>query len=225
VNLRHVLLLIGLAGSGKNYVRKMLKSRYIDFDYIGFGDELRQLRKSAHPAARQIAHYQDQGLMVPDHVVFNFFSQIMGKKEEDLIVLDGFPRNLSQLNFILELQEVSASRIHTIHINRSPDRCWDFIRKANDRGDRNDDEKEIFLGRVEVYNEQTLPMVSELLNRDIGLYQTGDVEDLGPCIEDIIRHFNLNRFRRRLDSPSGNCASGVLSDVFSGPAHDFNPGG
>ena len=94
-----IILLIGAPGSGKGTQAKMI-SKEFQFVHMSSGHLLRQLASESNGKLSEILN---KGHLVPDEVVNKF---ILDKLKETLtlhknILLDGFPRNITQ-NDILQ---------------------------------------------------------------------------------------------------------------------------
>lgn len=92
------IVLIGLPGTGKTTVGKILSSKF-SFPLIGVGDLLREEAKKETKEAKIIKEYLEKGLIVPVEIT----NKILLKKLENLndFILEGYPRNVEQAKFLL----------------------------------------------------------------------------------------------------------------------------
>jgi adenylate kinase len=91
--------LIGAPGVGKGTFSKLLIQR-LKLNHISVGDIVRREigRKSA--VGIQAQSYVTQGQLIPDEVVNGIVLQEVHKHSSSNILLDGFPRNVSQAEFL-----------------------------------------------------------------------------------------------------------------------------
>ena len=94
----HRILLLGPPGAGKGTQAKRLTAEY-DLDHITTGDALRQ-NKEMETEYGTPGEYMDAGELVPDPVVNEIV--VAALEDADGFVLDGYPRNLDQAEFLSE---------------------------------------------------------------------------------------------------------------------------
>ena len=92
------IVLIGLPGTGKTTVGKILSSK-LSFPLIGVGDLLREEAKKETEEAKIIKEYLEKGLIVPVEIT----NKILLRKLKNLseFILEGYPRNVEQAKFLL----------------------------------------------------------------------------------------------------------------------------
>ncbi|MFC7098252.1 adenylate kinase [Halobaculum marinum] len=94
----HRILLLGPPGAGKGTQAKRLTAEY-DLDHITTGDALRQ-NKEMETEYGTPGEFMDAGELVPDPVVNEIV--VAALADADGFVLDGYPRNLDQAEFLTE---------------------------------------------------------------------------------------------------------------------------
>lgn len=179
----NIIIFLGPAGSGKGTQAERL-SKKLGYDHISMGDLLRQEIASVSPVGLDAKKVMDKGGLVSDTIIMkivrNQFSMLMTVSKG--IILDGFPRTLSQaseLNTILlelslkihrvfffdlsleaSIQRISGRQIdprsnkvyHTVY-NPAPEKIQPFLVT------REDDQEEKVLHRYQVYCDQTQPLI------------------------------------------------------------------
>ncbi|MEF8820252.1 MAG: adenylate kinase [Haloferacaceae archaeon] len=172
------LLLLGPPGAGKGTQSARLAAEY-DVDHITTGDALRANKdvETDHGTPRE---YMDAGELVPDPVVNEIVVEALD--DTDGFVLDGYPRNLSQAEFLDEMvdldvvaflsvpeaelvRRLTGRRVcpdcgETYHVDFAPpeeagvcDECGAELTQ------RDDDTEETVRERLRVYEENTEPVV------------------------------------------------------------------
>jgi len=90
------VILLGPQGSGKGTQAAELETR-LGLRHIASGDLLREARELDTPLGRLVKKYYDAGELVPDDVVIELIVQEINKHLNGQgVVLDGFPRNVTQ---------------------------------------------------------------------------------------------------------------------------------
>ena len=154
------ILILGPQGAGKGTQAKRIAAEY-GLPHIATGDILRQAMAEDTPVGRRVKPIYDSGGLVPDDLMIELIRDRLSEPDtEDGFILDGFPRTLvqaealdtmlreidKQLDLVLELQvpdEVAVERL---------------TRRAALEG-RPDDTPEGIRRRLELYHEETEPLV------------------------------------------------------------------
>ncbi|MBS0264292.1 MAG: nucleoside monophosphate kinase [Planctomycetes bacterium] len=159
----HSVLLFGPPGVGKGTQGQIL-GKIPGFFHLSVGDVFRALDINS-PDGKEVYQYSSQGMLVPDETTIRIWKRNIDaltilsyyKPHEDLLILDGIPRNQRQAE-ILE-QHVEVLKI--IHL-----KCSDIeamvhrIRRRAIRENRVDDAHEdIIRRRFDVYERQTRPVL------------------------------------------------------------------
>ncbi|MGN7618560.1 MAG: adenylate kinase family protein [Ehrlichia sp.] len=93
------ILIFGPPGSGKGTQCSILSSCYSTICVISTGDLLRNEAKLDTDTGRKIRSVMKSGDLVDDELVCEMFSKSIAKVRNGFL-LDGFPRNLSQAEFL-----------------------------------------------------------------------------------------------------------------------------
>jgi adenylate kinase len=95
----HVVFM-GIQGSGKGTQAGLVAERY-GLLHINVGDRFRWHIQNSTPLGLEARRYVENGELVPDSVVFSIIEEEM-KKADRGYILDGFPRNRVQADYLLE---------------------------------------------------------------------------------------------------------------------------
>lgn len=150
------LIFLGAPGAGKGTQAQTLAD-YWQIPHISTGDILRGAMQERSPLGIKAQTYVDRGELVPDQLILNMVEERL--KQPDASsgwILDGFPRNVSQANFLEELlQKLAQNGTSAINLE-VPDEV--LVSRLLGRG-RKDDNEQVIRRRLEVYREQTLPLI------------------------------------------------------------------
>jgi adenylate kinase len=177
------LILLGGPGAGKGTQANFIKERY-QIPQISTGDMLRAAVKAGTELGKKAKEYMDSGQLVPDKVIIGLVKERI--KEPDCqkgFLFDGFPRTIPQADAMKEagvpidavvdievpdqeiIKRMSGRRVHlpsgrTYHVVFNPPKEEG---KDDVTGEpliqRDDDKEETVRKRLEVYHNQTEPLV------------------------------------------------------------------
>lgn len=182
--LKTLLVLLGLPGSGKGTQGKFLSDK-LSLPHISTGDILRKIMSSDSDISREVKEYVSNGMLVSDELMNRLVDNYLGSDDcANGCILDGYPRNIDQLNNILKNQNVEIKFIffdlnQDIALKRILGRfqCGDCGKLYNKyysfpinsgRCDncesenfvfRSDDSENIIKQRFDLYKKETLPMI------------------------------------------------------------------
>jgi adenylate kinase len=149
-------IFIGAPGAGKGTQAKTLAD-LCGVPHIATGDILRSAVANQTPLGLQAKAYMDKGDLVPDSLVVDLIRERLGEPDaENGWILDGFPRNVSQAKSLDDLlQKIDHHYDNVINLD-VPDEV--LVARLLGRG-RADDQEEVIRHRLEVYREQTAPLI------------------------------------------------------------------
>jgi adenylate kinase len=177
------LILLGAPGAGKGTQANYIKEKF-GIPQISTGDMLRAAIKAGSPLGLAAKKVMDAGNLVSDDIIINLVKERI--KEADCakgFLFDGFPRTIPQaqamkdagikIDYVVEIdvadsevvQRMSGRRVHsasgrTYHVVFNPPKVAgkDDI-TGEDLVQRPDDVEETVIKRLNVYHEQTQPLV------------------------------------------------------------------
>jgi len=184
---RHdAVLLFGAPGSGKGTQGKILGC-VPGFFHVSTGDVFRGLDKQSELGAI-FSEYSSRGELVPDDVTIRIWRNHMQSEEKaerykrgrDIVLLDGIPRNVNQASLLDD--EVNPLKI--IHLTCSDDsEMIDRLRgRALKQGRADDAREEVVRRRLEIYREETQPVLDHYPNGRIA-----SVDAIGAPVEVLAR--------------------------------------
>ncbi len=157
------VLLFGAPGSGKGTQGKILGS-IPGFFHLSCGEVFRSLDMTSD-LGRKFLHYSSKGDLVPDDITVRMWQENMHaqtalsrfKPLQDVLVLDGIPRNVPQAKQLQKHQNVLLV-VHLVCPDK--ERMFDRLRRRALKENRIDDAKEdVIRKRWEVYESETFPVL------------------------------------------------------------------
>ena len=177
------LIFLGPPGVGKGTVAKRLWGKN-GIPQISTGDLLRAAVKEGTGLGKKAKGYMDAGKLVPDDLVIDLLKQRISRDDcKNGFVLDGFPRTIPQaealdksnvvigkvLNFKAKentvIERISGRRTckkcgAIYHVKNIPPKVEGICDKCGgELFQRDDDKIEAVRKRLEVYKEQTAPLI------------------------------------------------------------------
>jgi adenylate kinase len=157
------ILLFGAPGAGKGTQGKIL-GQIPGFFHLSCGDVFRTLDMGS-PLGRLFQEYSSKGLLVPDDATIKMWHQNIHaqtvlsryKPNQDLLVLDGIPRNVAQA----ALMDHHIRVLKIIHlVCRDKEKMIERLRRRAIKENRADDAKEdVIRRRWAVYEAETRPVL------------------------------------------------------------------
>lgn len=165
------LLFLGPPGAGKGTQAKLLADdRHIP--HISTGDMLREATAQGTPLGVQAKSYMDKGELLPDSLILDMVRDRLNQPDAaNGWILDGFPRTLSQAEFLDKLLQ-EMNQVYNCAINLDvPDDV--IVTRMLARG-RADDNEETIRRRLQVYREQTQPLIDFYSKKESLISVDGD---------------------------------------------------
>ena len=157
------LIFLGPPGAGKGTQAHVL-AQALQIPHISTGEILRQAIAQATPLGKKAQDYVERGELVPDDLILDLIRERLGRADTGAgWILDGFPRNVTQASFLDELLEELSQRAEVVVNLEVPDQV--LITRLLSRG-RKDDTEETISRRLQVYREQTAPVIDYYCSRD-----------------------------------------------------------
>ncbi|AFY43198.1 adenylate kinase [Nostoc sp. PCC 7107] len=157
------LIFLGPPGAGKGTQAQVL-AEYLQIPHISTGEILRQAMKEQTPLGIKAQSYVDSGELVPDQLVQDLVEERLAQSDaKSGWILDGFPRKVTQAAFLEELLAKTAQGGERVVNLDAPDDI--VISRLLARG-RKDDTEEVIRRRLEVYRNETAPLIDYYSQRE-----------------------------------------------------------
>ena len=207
------IIMLGAPGAGKGTQAKKIASKY-SIPHISTGDIFRANIKNGTELGKKAKTYMDQGLLVPDELVVDLVVDRVAEDDcANGYVLDGFPRTIPQaeaLDAALEkkgeamdyainvevpdeniVKRMSGRRAcvacgATYHIEHIPPKTEGICDTCGKELIlRDDDKPETVLKRLNVYHEQTQPLIDYYTGKGI-LKEVDGTKDMSEVFDEIV---------------------------------------
>lgn len=180
------LIFLGPPGAGKGTQADTL-AHLCNIPHISTGDILRGAVAQQTDLGIKAQSYMDQGELVPDQLILDLVRDRLVQPDiEKGWILDGFPRNVNQAVFLDKLlQEIEQTCDRVVNLE-VPDDV--LVARLLSRG-RKDDSEEVIRNRLQVYREQTAPLIDFYSDRQqlISVDGNRSVEHVNVELQQIIQ--------------------------------------
>ena len=210
------IIMLGAPGAGKGTQAKMLADKY-QIPHISTGDIFRANIKNGTELGQKAKTYMDQGLLVPVELVCELVvDRVKADDCKEGYILDGFPRTIPQAESLDKALEAIGEKIdyainvevpdenivrrmsgrracvacgatyHIVHIPTKVEGICD--RCGKELILRDDDKPETVTKRLNVYHEQTQPLIEYYTNKGalVEVDGTKDMNDVFNAIVEIL---------------------------------------
>lgn len=210
------IVMLGAPGAGKGTQAKMIADKY-QIPHISTGDIFRANISNGTELGKKAKTYMDQGLLVPDELVVDLVVDRVQQDDcQKGYILDGFPRTIPQAEALTKALEKLGEKVDFAINVEVPDE--NIVRRMSGRracvtcgatyhivynktkvenvcdicGNalilREDDKPETVLRRLNVYHEQTQPLIEYYTNEGVLVEVDGtkDMKDVFSAIVDIL---------------------------------------
>ena len=203
-----------MPGAGKGTQAQIIEEE-LAIANVSTGAILREVSKSESDLGQKVQTYLNSGQLVPDEIIIEMLVERISKDDcNNGFILDGFPRNIEQAKSldqagvsidlviylkILEeqiIERMSGRRIHlasgrSYHTTFNPPKVdgKDDLTGEN-LIQRSDDKPEVIKKRLEVYFNETEPMLDFYNNKDMKFYEIDASKPVKAVTEKILKIIN-----------------------------------
>lgn len=169
------LVLLGPPGAGKGTQAQILTEK-LGVPHISTGDLFRANIGEGTPLGLEAKSYIDAGKLVPTSVTAEMVKARLAEDDAaDGFLLDGFPRTTEQaelLDAMLDEKGFSLDAVLNLQVSEDV-----VVERMLARG-RADDNEETIRTRLEVYREQTAPVIDFYGDKILTVDAEGSVEEI-----------------------------------------------
>ncbi len=165
------LIFLGPPGAGKGTQASLLAQLH-GIPHISTGEILRAAIKEKTQLGVEAQGFVDRGELVPDDLILNLIRERLQQSDTDNgWILDGFPRNVAQAEFLEKLlSELNQDCDYALNLEVADSV---LIQRLLGRG-RKDDNESTISRRLDVYREQTAPVIEFYKQRELLVSVNGD---------------------------------------------------
>ncbi|MBO5473714.1 MAG: adenylate kinase [Lachnospiraceae bacterium] len=210
------IIMLGAPGAGKGTQAKMIAEKY-GVPHISTGDIFRANIKNGTELGMEAKKYMDQGLLVPDELTVKILLDRVANEDcKNGYVLDGFPRTIPQaevldkaltelgdkIDYAIDVDVPDENIVKrmggrraclscgaTYHIEHVPPKSEGICDKCGQELVlRDDDKPETVKNRLNVYHEQTQPLIEFYTKKGVlkAVDGTVDMKDVFAAIVEIL---------------------------------------
>lgn len=207
-----LLVMLGPPGSGKGTQASRLAEK-LELKHLSTGDMLRSALKNETELGLKAKGYMEKGDLVPDSLILDMIKETLSQDKGQGFIFDGFPRTIPQaegldnmlssvdkkLNGALNLEVSDKEVIQRLSgrffcpncqttynypsnlpkVEGVCDKCGAKLQK------RKDDTEEVVKNRLEVYKNQTEPLINYYNNKSILVNVNGE-RDITTIFGDLV---------------------------------------
>lgn len=189
------LILIGPPGAGKGTQAKILEEKY-GLKQLSTGDMLRAEVASGSDLGKKAKDIMDRGDLVPDDLIVDMIASRMEADDcKNGVIFDGFPRTVDQAQALDSMlsekgNPLAAVILFEVDEEELVGRLNTRVEQAKAAGQevRADDNEETLRNRLQVYRNQTAPIIpyyeaEDMLSRVDGM---ASIEDVSSAVASIL---------------------------------------
>lgn len=207
------IVMLGPPGAGKGTQAKKI-AEALDLVHVSTGDLFRDNLKNETELGKLAQHYMTQGELVPDDVTIRMVEERLSRPDcKEGAVLDGFPRTPTQAESLDVLLEKLGGEVVAVPYVKVPDEVlverlsgrwispsgrvyhekynpptvkWIDDIDGSQLYQREDDKPETVSHRIEVYTEQTAPLISYYQDKNL-LCEIDGTQSIEQVTDDIMK--------------------------------------
>ena len=208
------IVMLGAPGAGKGTQAKMIAAKY-QIPHISTGDIFRANIKNGTELGKKAKSYMDQGLRVPDELTVDLVIDRLAQDDcKNGYILDGFPRTIPQaealdaalaklgekMDYAIDVDVPDENIVSRMSGRRACTGCgatYHIVYNPSKKGEccevcgeklilRDDDKPETVQKRLNVYHEQTQPLIDYYTKQSI-LRTVDGTQDMNDVFAEIVK--------------------------------------
>ena len=208
------IVMLGAPGAGKGTQAKMIAAKY-QIPHISTGDIFRANIKNGTELGKKAKSYMDQGLLVPDELTVDLVIDRLAQDDcKNGSILDGFPRTIPQaealdaalaklgekMDYAIDVDVPDENIVSRMSGRRACTGCgatYHIVYNPSKKGEccevcgeklilRDDDKPETVQKRLNVYHEQTQPLIDYYTKQSI-LRTVDGTQDMNDVFAEIVK--------------------------------------
>lgn len=183
------VVIFGAPGSGKGTQSKLIAEKF-NLAHVSTGELCRRAIYNNTHEGVIAKSYIDKGELVPDETIIDMLDSFLEKLPIDQgIIFDGFPRTVAQAEALIEIMQEHGTKVSVLlNLEVEREELLSRLLKRAETEDRSDDNMETIKKRLEVYEQQTLPVIE--FYRQKRLYKpimgVGDIDEIFGRVCDVL---------------------------------------
>lgn len=178
-----MILIMGVAGAGKSVQGKLLADK-LGYKWLSSGEILRQFI-TGEKRQQMLA-----GKLLSDQEMIEIVGNMLEHVHEDHdTILDGFPRTLSQAEWLLEQHKQKKLDLESVILLKV---STEVVRKRLLARGRPDDNEEALLSRFNEYEQMTLPIIDLYRKNGIKIHEIDGHRAIESISSEIIKQLGTD---------------------------------
>lgn len=178
------LLIIGPQGAGKGTQAALLCDS-LAIPHVSTGDLFRANISQGTELGKRAQEYTSSGKLVPDSVTEDMVADRLSQPDADSgFLLDGFPRNKAQAEWLTELLTNRNEPIDAVVLLTAPD---DVLTERMLARGRADDTEHAIRTRLEIYYRETQPLVDYYGDKVLRIDGVGEIDAIHERVMTALR--------------------------------------
>jgi adenylate kinase len=190
------VLLLGVQGSGKGTQARRIAVEY-GIPHIATGDMLRNEIAAGTPLGVEVKSILESGELVPDAAMIELIRARLDQPDtEDGFVFDGFPRTMAQAEALdAMLTEIGRPLTIVLELQVPDEVAVARMRKRAAEEGRTDDNDSAIARRLELYHQETAPIVSHYraAGNLVGIHGNRPVNEVFAEIQEALEQAAVRR--------------------------------
>ena len=190
------LLIMGPPGAGKGTQAKLIAEHY-QIPAISTGDIFRAMKNADTPLARQVRAIMESGGYVSDEITNEIVEDRLAQSDcQPGFLLDGYPRTLQQVQTLDDYLAEAERPLNAVIslVADTAEVVARLLRRAEIDG-RADDNEETIRVRLQVYAEQTEPLLDVYRTRGL-LVEVNGLGEIDEVSERVFAALDAHRHRQ-----------------------------
>ena len=205
------IVIFGAPGSGKGTQSELLVEKY-GFKHISTGDVLRNEIKKGTELGKTAQQFIDHGQLIPDELMISILASVYDAMQPcDGVIFDGFPRTIPQAEALnVMLQERNSEIAAMLELDVPQEMLVERLVNRGLTSGRADDNEETIRKRLDVYNNQTQPLIAfyEAEGKRNPVKGYGDIQEIHSALCAVIDKLLLGKM------PAFSATAAISSFLF-----------
>lgn len=189
---KQATFLLGPPGAGKGTQAKLLAEK-LNAIHIGSGDVVRQ--KIQQPGQEKLKKIYNKGQLLPSEIILQWGKEEVKKIKNKDIIFEGWTRNVEEAKTMEKLVQERGYQTKVLNIWISPKETM----KRNLKRGREDDTRETIKKRLEVYKQETAPVLDYFDDKVIKIDGEQSIQQVH---QDILKYFSNEQKKDSKNPPS-----------------------
>jgi adenylate kinase len=188
------ILLLGPQGSGKGTQAKRISAEY-EIPHVATGDMLRETIAAGTELGSNVAPILARGDLVPDEDMISLIRDRLSRGDTRAgFVLDGFPRTMAQAEALDSmLREIERELTIVFELQLPDGVCSERLLRRAAREGRVDDTPEVVEHRLELYHQETEPLIEHYraTGKLVGIHADRSIPEVFSEIQRALDHLSV----------------------------------